>query len=269
MTGASVSRVRFSDVIDTGIDICLVASPHGLHYEHTKAALEAGAHVLCEKPFVLEPAQAWELVDIAEDRGLHLVIGDGWNYHSIVQEARTLMHERGVGEIEQSSLHMATFTRELLANLGGLPLAATGIAPEPATWTDPKNGGGYGQAQLTHALGTLALADGPARESAVALANSVMDAPVELHNAVAIQFTDGSIGTMSGGSAHFGEGHDRAQLDLRVIGSEGPFEIDLGRDLLWLWRVDGFEARPELAPGAREYDLRRPAQHARRSCARQ
>ena len=45
------------DVIDAGMDICLVASPHGLHYEHAKAALDAGAHVLCEKPFTVEPGQ--------------------------------------------------------------------------------------------------------------------------------------------------------------------------------------------------------------------
>lgn len=256
--GFQVSSEDCRDVIDAGMDICLVASPHGLHYEHTKAALEAGAHVLCEKPFVLEPAQAWELVAMAEERGLHLVLGYGWNYHPVVREARSLMVERGVGEIEQSTLHMATFTRELLANLGGYPAAAAGFAPDPATWTDPRNGGGYGQAQLTHALGLSLWLTDLRGGSAVAFTKSVLEAPVELHNAVAIRFDNGSIGTMSGGSAHLGKGHDRAQLDLRVIGSEGHFEIDLDRDLLWLWRVDGYEARPTLVPGTFEYDCDGP-----------
>lgn len=256
--GFRVASEDYRDVLDAGIDICLVASPHGLHYEHTRAALEAGAHVLCEKPFVVEPAHAWELVRIADDRARHLVLGYGWNYHPLVQEARSLMVEHGVGEIEHSALHMATFTRELLANLGGYPAAAAGFAPEPATWTDPKNGGGYGQAQLTHALGLSLWLTGLRGESVVGMTKSVLDAPVELHNAVAIQFDNGSIGTMSGGSAHLGEGHDRAQLDLRLIGSDGHFEIDLDRDLLWLWRVDGFEARPQLAHGTFEYDCDGP-----------
>src|SRR4026209_2706718 len=56
--GFEVASEDYTDVIDAGMDICLVASPHGLHYEHAKAALEAGPHVLCEKPFTLDPAPA-------------------------------------------------------------------------------------------------------------------------------------------------------------------------------------------------------------------
>ena len=70
--GFEVASEDYHDVIDAGIDICLVASPHGLHYEHTKAALEAGAHVLCEKPFTVEPAHGWELVELANTTGRHL-----------------------------------------------------------------------------------------------------------------------------------------------------------------------------------------------------
>ena len=49
-------------------DIVVVSSPHALHYEHAKAALEAGAHVMCEKPMTLDPAEAWELVALARRR---------------------------------------------------------------------------------------------------------------------------------------------------------------------------------------------------------
>ena len=70
--GFSVASEDYHDVIDAGMDICLVASPHGLHHEHAKAALEAGAHVLCEKPFTVDPADAWDLVQTAERKNLHL-----------------------------------------------------------------------------------------------------------------------------------------------------------------------------------------------------
>ena len=46
----------------------VVASPHPLHYEHCLAALEAGAHVLCEKPMTLDPLQAWALEARARSR---------------------------------------------------------------------------------------------------------------------------------------------------------------------------------------------------------
>src|SRR5919108_202098 len=39
--GFQVASEDYRDVVDAGMDICLVASPHGLHYEHAKAALDA------------------------------------------------------------------------------------------------------------------------------------------------------------------------------------------------------------------------------------
>ena len=47
------------------VDLCVVASPTGLHHEHAKAAMEAGAHVLVEKPFTVTAADALDLVDTA------------------------------------------------------------------------------------------------------------------------------------------------------------------------------------------------------------
>src|SRR5579863_3714773 len=106
--GFAVASENYLDVVEAGMDICLVASPHGLHYEHTKAALEAGAHVLCEKPFTVQPAHAWELVELADSKGLHLVLSYGWNYRPAMRDAKHLMDERGIGEIEQSAVQMAS-----------------------------------------------------------------------------------------------------------------------------------------------------------------
>jgi predicted dehydrogenase len=256
--GFQVASEDYRDVIDAGMDICLVASPHGLHYEHAKAALEAGAHVLCEKPFTVEPADAWDLVETAGRQSRHLLVSYGWNYRPWVREAKRLMDGQGIGEIEQSALQMASVTRELLANLGAYPEASPEAIPEQATWTDPRNGGGYGQAQLTHALGLALWLTGLRGESAFALMTSVLDAPVEHHDAVAIRYDNGSIGTMSGGSCHAGAGGNRHQLEFRAIGSEGQFAIDLERDFLWLWRADGVEVRPELEENAFLYDCDGP-----------
>src|SRR5262245_19273124 len=48
--GFQVASEDYRDVLNAGIDICLVSSPTVNHHEHAKAALEAGAHVLVEKP---------------------------------------------------------------------------------------------------------------------------------------------------------------------------------------------------------------------------
>lgn len=57
------------------VDAVYVASPHETHYEYIKAALEHGKHVLCEKPMVLEEAQAEELFSYAKSHELVLMEG--------------------------------------------------------------------------------------------------------------------------------------------------------------------------------------------------
>lgn len=59
----------------TASDIVYIASPHETHYGYIKSALEHGKHVLCEKPMVLERAQAEELFGYAKERNLILFEG--------------------------------------------------------------------------------------------------------------------------------------------------------------------------------------------------
>ena len=54
---------------DKEVDLVYVASPHSHHYEHAKAALEHGKHVLCEKPMTVNEEQAKELFALAKERG--------------------------------------------------------------------------------------------------------------------------------------------------------------------------------------------------------
>ena len=104
------------------MDIWVVASPHGLHYEHAKAALDAGAHVLCEKPFTVKPEHAWELVELAERADYTSWSASGGNHlPRDVREAKRPTDDYGIGSVEQSSLQMASACCELLANLGDYP----------------------------------------------------------------------------------------------------------------------------------------------------
>lgn len=61
---------------DDGIDVLMVsATPETLHYPMAKAALDAGKHVLLEKPIALDLAEADDLVETAERRGRKFTIG--------------------------------------------------------------------------------------------------------------------------------------------------------------------------------------------------
>jgi predicted dehydrogenase len=58
---------------DPDVDIAYVATPHPRHSEDSLRYLEAGKHVLCEKPFALNAAQAREVARVASERGLFLM----------------------------------------------------------------------------------------------------------------------------------------------------------------------------------------------------
>ena len=57
---------------DPEVELVYVASPHSHHYEHAKMCLEHGKHVLLEKAFTVNYAQAKEIIDLAESKGLLL-----------------------------------------------------------------------------------------------------------------------------------------------------------------------------------------------------
>jgi len=254
--GFQIASEDYHDVINAGIDICVVSSPSGFHYEHTEAALEAGAHVLVEKPVTIDPKQAWDLVETAKRLNRHVVVSFGWNYKPMVREAKSLMMAGGgIGKIEQVVITMSSQTRELLSNTGVYPDAARDSLPEPATWTDPRlSGGGYGQAQLSHALGLALWLTGLRGKDVFALMSASLAAPVELHDAIVLRYDNGAIGTLAGGSAHIGANNNKHQVEVRAIGSKGQFQIDLDRELVWRFRVPGEDVRLSFEPNAGLYD---------------
>jgi len=60
-------------VKDKQVDIIYVATPHSHHYQNVRLCLEAGKHVLCEKAFTVNAAQAKKLVEIAREKKLFLM----------------------------------------------------------------------------------------------------------------------------------------------------------------------------------------------------
>jgi predicted dehydrogenase len=257
--GFRVASEDYRDVVDAGIDICLVSSPTAYHHEHAKAALEAGAHVLVEKPVTIDPGDAWDLAQTAERRERHLVCSFGWNFMPMLRGAKELIEERGIGEIEQLVVHMSSVTRELLSNTGAYPAASPEAIPEQATWTDPSlSGGGYGQAQLSHALGLALWLTEQRAADVFALTATALDAPVELYDAAAIRYRSGAIGTLAGGAAHVGYDANKPQLEVRAIGADGHFVCDLQRELVWLYRAGGEDVKLPVSSGEAVYNCDGP-----------
>ena len=90
---------------DPEVDAVYIGLPNGLHVAWTLKALEAGKHVLVEKPFSPLPGEVERCFDAAEARGLVLAEAFMWRHHPQALEARRLIAEGAVGELR--SLHSA------------------------------------------------------------------------------------------------------------------------------------------------------------------
>lgn len=81
------------------IDSVVIATPAGLHYEHTMKCLEAGKHVFVEKPIALSTTQAKELVEKAETKNLILMVGHTFLYNDAVRYVKNMIDKGDLGEI--------------------------------------------------------------------------------------------------------------------------------------------------------------------------
>lgn len=84
---------------DPDIDVVHVCSPNFLHFPQAKMALQAGKHVVCEKPLTITSAEAKELVELAREKKLVNAINFNLRFYPVNFEARHLVHQETFGNI--------------------------------------------------------------------------------------------------------------------------------------------------------------------------
>ena len=122
-------------VEDPQVDAVYVATPHPMHHEDALLALRAGKHVLVEKPFTMNAAEAEELVAEARARGLFLMEAMWTRFLPHIAEIRRLLAEGALGEIVTVTAdHGQWFAEDpafrlFAPELGGGALLDLGIYP--------------------------------------------------------------------------------------------------------------------------------------------
>ena len=236
------------EVIEAQPDLVVLTGPARLRAEEARAALEAGAHVLAEKPFTVSAADAWDLEARARRAERVLMLCYAWNEMGIVEAARRLLvDDGGIGRIEHVSLSMSTVVRDLLTRGRTYIELPIDSLPRTETWSDPAvSGGGYGQGQLTHGLGLLFRLL-PDRATEVAALTGPSGGEIELHDAIALRFADGAIGTVSGASLPWRSFGNTHQLQVRLTGERGQVLLDLDRPLVRRSRGEHDDVTVELS----------------------
>ena len=104
------SVTDFREVLDD-IDAALIALPHHLHHPVAKACLEAGKHVLIEKPMANSEKECLELIDASEKTDRVLMIAYCMRFHPLVTRMKELLDEKAYGEVFQVSIWTEQLTR--------------------------------------------------------------------------------------------------------------------------------------------------------------
>jgi myo-inositol 2-dehydrogenase / D-chiro-inositol 1-dehydrogenase len=101
----------FQQVINSGVDVVLLATPPGFRPQHLRAAIEAGKHVFCEKPMATDAPgvrSVMESVRLSKQKNLAIVAGFCWRYDYARREFFKRVHDGAMGDVR--SMHATYLT---------------------------------------------------------------------------------------------------------------------------------------------------------------
>ena len=225
----------------------VVAVTHRAHYEVGKAVLESGLHLLMEKPMTLYAREAKDLVDIAERKGLQILVGYTYPYLPPLHEAYKRVADGLLGEIEYVTCSMSSMTIEFLRgkpeeyrSVMGYPVTG----PTSATYSDPKvAGGGQAQLQITHSASMLFFLAPTLRAHTVSAFMNNLDTKVDVCDAFAVRMENGAVATV-GSTGNVGRG-DGGIVEVHLHGSKGRLLVDAISGQVYMRLHNGHE---ELIP---------------------
>jgi len=106
----------FDEMLHSDVDAVVVATPIRTHYALAKAALLAGKHVMVEKPLTSNSVEAMELVQIAERRGLTLMVGHTFEYNPAIKALRDIIASGEIGDVyyvDSARLNLGLFQPDI------------------------------------------------------------------------------------------------------------------------------------------------------------
>ena len=106
----------YTDFFNQKLDAAVIATPPSTHFPIAKACLEHGLHVLVEKPLTLSSAHANELIELAEKKGLVLMVGHTFLYNQAVHSMKDLIDRGDLGKVyylDAARLNLGLFQKDI------------------------------------------------------------------------------------------------------------------------------------------------------------
>ena len=198
---------------DKRIDFVTICTPNFCHYEIAKAFLEAGFHVLCEKPLAMSSAEAVELEALVKRSGKMFCLMHNYTGFPMVRQARQLIQSGALGTVRKVNVEYS---------LGWL--AAPNAGKQAAWRVDPKQAGISGcMADIgTHAQNLIEFVTGmPILEVSAELATFVEGRKLDDDGSVLLRFGNGARGVIFASEVATGEENN---FILKIYGDKAALE---------------------------------------------
>ncbi len=98
---------------DDSIELVIVNTPNVTHYEYAKKALEAGKHVVVEKPFTVTVKEGIELIELAKKQNRKLSCYQNRRYDSDYKTIKKVLQQNILGDLVEVEIHFDRFKEEL------------------------------------------------------------------------------------------------------------------------------------------------------------
>ena len=234
-----------------GLDAVIVSSTPNVHYAQARAALERGLHVLIEKPMTFAAEEARELVELAAQKRLQLLVSCPWHFTAHGIEARRLIKAGALGEIKMVSILMTNPVDKLLRGINTTPthgLDNAYVEPRKGSYNDPAiAGGGQIYCQVSHAAAYLTFLTG-LRPAQVYARFDRDGSPNDIYNALTITLESGALASIASTAA---TPLCERTYEVRVFGSTAILQLELWRGTMAMADFDGkrtgFEPLAEAA----------------------
>lgn len=204
-------------------DLVVVMTPSGDHHRHARQILEAGHHVLVEKPLAMRPEEADDLIALAEARGLHCGVALQNRLNPAVMAVRAARSELGPLVTASARLRWARFQHYYEDGWHG-------------TW---EMDGGVINQQALHHLDALQWICGPVEAVCASVTRRANALEAEDTQVAILRFESGALGTVEATTA---ARPVDLEASLTLTAANGSVSIGgIALNEVVAWRVDGYD----------------------------
>ena len=227
------------------IDAIVIATPHAAHFKEAMLALDAGKHLLIEKPMATKIEDCDAMLAAAGKRGLVIATGYTLRFRVNLPKARDIVASGAIGKVQ--SMHFSMIRQ--LANVGNFGGNKTG-------WVNQPEAIGFVIDGLPHGIDAIRwITDSVPVRVAGFSRTFTPDRAIEDTTVGIIEFSNGAICSVHTTQASHGDYHGE-MARLSIIGSKGSLDIDAFGAMHQTDRENGWRlvsTQPSVAPDDPEH----------------